>query len=81
MKFILIAHPTDGWGIDDSGWDNGNGWDDNWNNSRPSFTTSSKSTNSMQQTTTTSNALSKEERAAELNRKREERKQVVYIYI
>lgn len=75
-KFILIAHPTDGWDLDDSGWEGGNGWDDNWNGSKPSSTASSKSSNSIQQTTTTSNVLSKEEKMAEINRKREERKQV-----
>ncbi|RIA80658.1 hypothetical protein C1645_592823 [Glomus cerebriforme] len=69
------SHPTDGWDLDDLSWGNGNGWDDNWNGSRPSSTASSKSSNSMHHTTTSSNILSKEEKAAELNRKREERKQ------
>ncbi|GBC08197.1 hypothetical protein RclHR1_07960013 [Rhizophagus clarus] len=69
------SHPTDGWDLDDSGWDNGNGWDDDWNGSKPSSIASSKSSNSIQQTTSTSNVLSKEEKVAELNRKREERKQ------
>ncbi|CAI2178464.1 8859_t:CDS:10 [Funneliformis geosporum] len=69
------AHPTDGWDLDDSDWGNGEGWDNNWNSSRPLSTASSKSTSSIQKSSNTPNVLSKEEKAVELNKKREERKQ------
>ncbi|CAG8582471.1 14725_t:CDS:2 [Funneliformis mosseae] len=69
------AHLTDGWDLDDSDWGNGDGWDNNWNSSRPLSTASSKSTSSIHKSPTTSNVLSKEEKAVELNKKREERKQ------
>ncbi|RHZ46884.1 hypothetical protein Glove_606g66 [Diversispora epigaea] len=81
------THPTDGWGLDDSGWSNefNEGWDDDWNISRPSSTTpstnSTRSESSESPIPTKPSAvthqvlLTKEEKQAEIERKREERRQ------
>ncbi|CAG8613156.1 6169_t:CDS:10, partial [Dentiscutata erythropus] len=58
------SHPADGWELDDFEWSNNDGWDDDWDTSKPSI-----------QKSTPSITVSKEERAAELNKKREERRQ------
>ncbi|CAG8444939.1 2855_t:CDS:10 [Dentiscutata heterogama] len=67
-------HPTDGWELDDFEWGNNDGWDDDWDTSRPSPATSTRSVSPIQKSTP-SITVSKEERAAELNKKREERRQ------
>nr|CAG8541509.1 962_t:CDS:10 [Entrophospora candida]CAG8551543.1 7581_t:CDS:10 [Entrophospora candida] len=53
-------HPSDGWDLDDDGWGNDDGWGDDWNVS--SKTSTPASTRSVSP-------------AAELNRKKEERRQ------
>lgn len=78
-----IAHPTDGWDIEDSGWNEFNdGWEDDWNisSTTPSSTNSTRSESPVpmkpSSATGTHQVLSKEEKQAEIERKREERRQV-----
>ncbi|CAG8847895.1 17931_t:CDS:2, partial [Racocetra persica] len=72
------SHPTDGWELDDFEWSNNDGWDDDWDTSRPSPTTSTRSVSPIQKLTP-SIVVSKEDKAAELSKKREERRQDVNV--
>ncbi|CAG8575934.1 12048_t:CDS:10, partial [Cetraspora pellucida] len=69
------SHPTDGWELDDFEWSNNDGWDDDWDTSKPSPTTSTRSVSPIQKSTPSIVIVSKEDKAAELNKKREERRQ------